>query len=315
MAMCMALEFYHSRQSGLGCATPAQSRGSRSLPTAPAHARIGTCAWMPNALRSPIRRSPPTVTVRDDVGIEPSPPPIGTRSPVERRSSLMRSCARCTRQAVRPVQPAGHPAISAPGAPTRSLGRCRLPPRRTPMASTSSIGRGPTRTAGTADATIRSSWRRFHSRRRRDVGCSRPTTSCVPPYPAALARLQPRHRDGDSAYSSLHVLFPTEAEARAFESAGMIVRNGLQFRWENPGFRDFADFLATFNHDKRKKVKQERRKVAAAGVTFTRKVGGEITSADWSFFHRCYCAPIATTIRRRTSTWNSSGARRHSPRT
>jgi predicted N-acyltransferase len=68
----------------------------------------------------------------------------------------------------------------------------------------------------------------------------------------------------------------------------MIVRNGLQFRWENPGFRDFADFLATFNHDKRKKVKQERRKVAAAGVTFTRKVGGEITSADWSFFHRCY---------------------------
>jgi len=68
----------------------------------------------------------------------------------------------------------------------------------------------------------------------------------------------------------------------------MIVRNGLQFRWENPGFRDFADFLATFNHDKRKKVKQERRKVAAAGVTFTRKVGGEITSADWSFFHGCY---------------------------
>ena len=105
---------------------------------------------------------------------------------------------------------------------------------------------------------------------------------------AALARLQPRHRDGDPPYSSLHILFPTEVEARAFESAGMIVRNGLQFRWENPGFRDFADFLATFNHDKRKKVKQERRKVAAAGVTFTRKVGGEITSADWSFFHRCY---------------------------
>ena len=101
---------------------------------------------------------------------------------------------------------------------------------------------------------------------------------------AALDRLQPGHRNGDPPYSSLHILFPTEAEARAFESAGMIVRNGLQFRWENPGFRDFADFLATFNHDKRKKVKQERRKVAAAGVTFTRKVGGEITAADWSFF-------------------------------
>ena len=105
---------------------------------------------------------------------------------------------------------------------------------------------------------------------------------------AALDRLQPRRRDGDPPFSSLHVLFPTEAEARACEAAGMIVRNGLQFRWENPGFRDFADFLATFNHDKRKKVKQERRRVAAAGIAFTRKVGGEITAADWSFFHRCY---------------------------
>ena len=38
----------------------------------------------------------------------------------------------------------------------------------------------------------------------------------------------------------------------------MLVRHGLQFRWENRGYRDFADFLATFNHDKRKKVNQER---------------------------------------------------------
>ena len=68
----------------------------------------------------------------------------------------------------------------------------------------------------------------------------------------------------------------------------MLVRHGVQFRWENPGYRDFADFLATFNHDKRKKVKQERRRVAAAGIAFTRKVGAEITAADWAFFYRCY---------------------------
>ena len=156
------------------------------------------------------------------------------------------------------------------------------------MASTSSIGRGPTRTAATAIATIRSrGGDSVHS----GAGTSAVTTDDAVRTAlirAALARLEPRHRDGDPPYSSLHILFPTEVEARAFESAGMIVRNGLQFRWENPGFRDFADFLATFNHDKRKRVKQERRKVAAAGVTFTRKVGGEITSADWSFFHRCY---------------------------
>ena len=105
---------------------------------------------------------------------------------------------------------------------------------------------------------------------------------------AALARLRPPERRGDEAFSSLHVLFPIEAEARACEAAGMVVRNGVQFRWENQGYRDFADFLATFNHDKRKKVKQERRRVAESGITFTRKVGTEITASDWEFFYRCY---------------------------
>jgi predicted N-acyltransferase len=105
---------------------------------------------------------------------------------------------------------------------------------------------------------------------------------------AALRLLQAGRGTGAARYSSLHVLFPTEAEARALEAAGMVVRHGLQFRWENPGYRDFTDFLATFNHDKRKKVRQERRKVAASGVAFTRKVGGEIASADWAFFFRCY---------------------------
>ncbi len=105
---------------------------------------------------------------------------------------------------------------------------------------------------------------------------------------AVLGRLRPAERRGDPSFSSLHILFPTEAEARACESAGMMVRNGLQFRWENHGYRDFADFLATFNHDKRKKVKQERRRVAESGIVFTRKVGAEITAPDWRFFYRCY---------------------------
>ena len=105
---------------------------------------------------------------------------------------------------------------------------------------------------------------------------------------AALQRMQPSRQRGDAPYSSLHILFPTEPEAHACEAVGMMVRNGVQFRWENPGYRDFADFLATFHHDKRKKVKQERRRVVEAGIAFTRKVGAEITSEDWAFFFRCY---------------------------
>jgi uncharacterized protein len=99
----------------------------------------------------------------------------------------------------------------------------------------------------------------------------------------ALARLR-----GDDRFSSLHLLFITDAEAATCAAAGMTIRHGVQFRWENPGHASFDAFLASFNHDKRKKVKQERRKLAAAGIAFLRRTGRDITAADWAFFHRCY---------------------------
>ncbi len=89
-------------------------------------------------------------------------------------------------------------------------------------------------------------------------------------------------------YSSLHVLFAPPVEVAEGASLGMIPRQGMQFHWTNPGYRDFADFLAAFAHDKRKKVKQERRRLAEAGVTFERKRGHAITGADWAFFYHCY---------------------------
>ena len=95
-------------------------------------------------------------------------------------------------------------------------------------------------------------------------------------------------RVDDGEHSSLHVLFPTPQEATEGKALGMIPRAGLQFHWSNPGYRDFADFLAGFTHDKRKKVKQERRRVAEAGVTFERRHGAAITSGDWDFFFRRY---------------------------
>jgi uncharacterized protein len=66
------------------------------------------------------------------------------------------------------------------------------------------------------------------------------------------------------------------------------VRRGLQFHWTNPGYGTFDDFLTSFSHDKRKKVKQERRKLREAGVTFVRKEGAQISAADWRFFYGCY---------------------------
>ena len=88
--------------------------------------------------------------------------------------------------------------------------------------------------------------------------------------------------------SSLHCLFPPEEDAEALTNAGMMVRHGVQFHWHNGGYSTFDDFLAQMNHDKRKKVKQERRKVRDAGITFEWREGLEITDADWAFFYKCY---------------------------
>ena len=91
-----------------------------------------------------------------------------------------------------------------------------------------------------------------------------------------------------SDVSSLHVLFPDAQEHELLITKGMMPRTSIQFHWQNTGYKSFDDFLATMSHDKRKKVKQERRKVVDAGITFKRLVGTEITDADWDFFVKCY---------------------------
>ena len=91
-----------------------------------------------------------------------------------------------------------------------------------------------------------------------------------------------------SDVSSLHVLFPDAQDYQLLLAKGMMPRTSIQFHWQNAGYKCFDDFLATMSHDKRKKVKQERRKVVEAGITFKRLVGSDITDADWDFFVKCY---------------------------
>ena len=94
--------------------------------------------------------------------------------------------------------------------------------------------------------------------------------------------------------SSLHVLYGDAADHAACEAAGLMQRRQVQFHWKNhhPAvarpFTDFDDFLASLSQDKRKKIRQERRKVAEAGVRFRWARGADIAPADWAFFYRCY---------------------------
>ena len=91
--------------------------------------------------------------------------------------------------------------------------------------------------------------------------------------------------------SSAHVLFLDDADREAAAGAGWMLRSTVQFHWTNrepAPYADFADFLSTLQREKRKKIQQERRRVADAGITFTTLQGDDIAPGDWDFFYRCY---------------------------
>jgi len=107
----------------------------------------------------------------------------------------------------------------------------------------------------------------------------------------------------ETGSSSVHLLFGDDADYDAAREAGWMMRQGVQFHWHNrhdaapaddvaapvaPPYADFAEFLADLQRDKRKKIAQERRYVAAAGVTFEAIEGERMSAADWDFFHACY---------------------------
>ena len=90
--------------------------------------------------------------------------------------------------------------------------------------------------------------------------------------------------------SSLHLLFANEDDVIACEKSGLMLRHTVQFHWNNSeyGYASFDDFLVTLAQEKRKKIRQERRKVLEAGVTFRTMQGKGISESDWDFFYRCY---------------------------
>ena len=125
--------------------------------------------------------------------------------------------------------------------------------------------------------------------------------SAIPFTPVVGARIlarEPAHRDaliagalqlaGRSEISSLHILFPADTDIADLARNGLMLRQGMQFHWHNNGYTDFEQFLAQLSHDKRKKIRQERRKVREAGITFDWLEGEAINDENWRFFHRCY---------------------------
>jgi predicted N-acyltransferase len=95
----------------------------------------------------------------------------------------------------------------------------------------------------------------------------------------------------EAKLSSAHLLFMDEADQQAARDAGWMMRSTVQFHWTQRTplpYADMADFLSSLQREKRKKIQQERRKVADAGASFIALQGRQIERADWDFFYRCY---------------------------
>ena len=92
----------------------------------------------------------------------------------------------------------------------------------------------------------------------------------------------------DIEVSSLHCLFLDETDARIADTHRMLLRRDVQFHWRNDGYRDFEDYLAALSRDKRKRIRQDRRRVQDAGISVQCITGNQATCEQWSFFASCY---------------------------
>ncbi len=97
------------------------------------------------------------------------------------------------------------------------------------------------------------------------------------------------HQAGQLGVSSLHWLFTDEfATQRLQQHPAYLLRLGCQFHWENRGYRDFADYLDSFTSSKRKKIRQERRRVRQQQIELEILHGDEINEQQWDVVHRFY---------------------------
>lgn len=111
---------------------------------------------------------------------------------------------------------------------------------------------------------------------------------------ALVARLleETRRAVEHAGWSSLHVQFQTAEETALLARHGFAPGGGIQFQWENRGFRTFDDFLARFNAKRRHMLKSERAQLAKDGTSVRTISGAELTPEWLAFASACYEATV-----------------------
>jgi hypothetical protein len=88
--------------------------------------------------------------------------------------------------------------------------------------------------------------------------------------------------------SSLHLTFLPEDEYKLAGEMGFLQRTSQQYHWENRGYGNFGDFLASLSSRKRKTIARERREAVPNGITIEVLSGGDILEAHWDAYFDFY---------------------------
>ena len=83
--------------------------------------------------------------------------------------------------------------------------------------------------------------------------------------------------------SSAHANFVEESQLDLFRKAGWLIRSGTQFHWENNGYANFDDFMASLASRKRRAIRKERA-AAQAAVEIEIIRGADIRPEHWDAF-------------------------------
>lgn len=88
--------------------------------------------------------------------------------------------------------------------------------------------------------------------------------------------------------SSLHITFPLEIEWHRMKEKGFLQRMGMQYHWKNRNYKNFDEFLMDMKQNKRRSIRQDRKKIPAQNLTMKRLRGYEITARHWDTFYQFY---------------------------
>lgn len=88
--------------------------------------------------------------------------------------------------------------------------------------------------------------------------------------------------------SSLHILFCKSEESQFGESRGFVPRMSHQYHWINRGYESFESFLESLVKERRKTIRQERKKIQNSGLKIHTLTGDQILEAHALIFYEFY---------------------------